>query len=107
MRRAVAWLLAGCLVLGLIALWAFVRARGKKADADRILADVIEAWQRPSLDRARERATDLARQFGHENAVVRDAQKDVDKLKKELEDKYRDLELTPEEIEARFRNLRV
>ena len=107
MRKVGAWILAAVIALGLLALWLWCRSRGDKTSANGVMADTIDAWHTPRIDAARTRAEDLRAQFGGDNAIARDAQKEVNKLKATLAEKYRDLELTPEEMEARFRNLRV
>ena len=107
MRRIGLWLLAIAAVTGLIVVWFWFRARGDRKSANQTMADIVDTWHTPAIDAARERASDLVLKFGTENAIAKDAQKEVKKLRDSLSEKYLDLDLTPEEIEERFRNLRV
>lgn len=107
MGRAWEWALAAVVVAGSIALWLFLRARGKKPEANRAMADVIDAWSAPRIAAKQAEVTKLKKQLGDEHALVDIAQGEVTKERVALAAKYQALELTPEEMEARFKDLRV
>jgi hypothetical protein len=104
--RAWKWIAAGLVVAALAAFWLFIRLRDKKT-ADATLADIVETWSKPTVDRLRQRVADLDAAKDRDEAAVAAARADVEAKRGELDQKFKDLGLTPEEIEARFRGLRI
>lgn len=107
MARAWKWVVAALVVAGLFGLYLALRARGKKHEAVRTMADVVDAWTEPKIAAKRAELEKLKKQLGEDHEFVAGAQKDVDAAKEELRSKYQALELTPEEMEQRFKGLRV
>jgi hypothetical protein len=106
-RRAWLWVVAGLLVASLLAVWIILRMRGKKSEANRTMADVVDAWSAPRVDAARTKLTQLKGQLGAQEKDVKAAETEVAKLRDELRSKYQVLELSPEEMEQRLSGLRV
>lgn len=107
MRRAWPWVVAAALVLGLLGLWLFLRLRGKTADANRTMADVVDAWSEPRIDAALRELDDLKKQRDVEQAQIAAAEAEVERVRQELRDKYQALDLSPEEMATRLTALRI
>lgn len=107
MRKVLLWVVAGLVAAAGLALVVWLAVRGKKSEANRAMADVIDTWTEPRILIARQKAEALTRQFGEESAQAASAAVAVQAIETELKTKYTELELTPEEMETRLRALRV
>lgn len=107
MANAWKWVVGAVVAAGLFVLVCVLRARGKKPEANRAMADVIDAWTEPKLAAQRARVDQLGVQLGQQHAEVKAAAAVVADTRARLEKKYQALELTPEEIAARLKGLRI
>ena len=107
MRRAWVWIVAVLVAALAVAAYLAFRARGKKHDANRALADGIEAWTGPRTARQLEQLHALEQAAQRDEKAVAAARVKVDEVRADLESTYSNLDLSPEEIVARTRHLRI
>jgi hypothetical protein len=93
-------------VLALV-VWFCLRTVGNKTEANRAMADAIDAWTRPRIEKKRAKLNKLKDELSANDADIAAAENEVEDIRAGLEAKYTALDLSPEEIAERTEGLRI